>query len=168
MMKFTDARFQEELGIHPLPGKAEILTWIDDSPGPEFTHKDSSDSGQENERFGPTCTSEKIISFDATTSLLDFDGPSNNDFFLVPFAESIRERTQQELFLQKIIMEGVIAIESEMKPRVLERKLKSFLTPSSRKSRLVSLRKIQEKFNIQAESNALPLLPKTSVKQFQS
>ena len=91
-----------------------------------------------------------------------------SNFFLIPFAESIRERTQQELFLQKIIMEGVIAIESEIKPRVLERKLKSFLTPSSRKSRLVSLKKIQEKFNIKAESNALPPLPQTPVKQFQS
>ena len=91
-----------------------------------------------------------------------------SNFFLVPFAESIRERTQQELFLQKIIMEGVIAIESEMKPRVLERKLKSFLTPSSRKSRLVSLKKIQEKFNIKADTNALPSLPQTAVKQFQS
>ena len=75
-----------------------------------------------------------------------------SNFFLVPFAEKIRERTQHELFLQKIIMEGVIAIESEMKPRVLERKLKSFLTPSSRRSRLVSLRRIQEKFNITPES----------------
>ena len=90
-----------------------------------------------------------------------------SNFFLVPFAESIRERTQQELFLQKIIMEGVIAIESEMKPRVLERKLKSFLTPSSRKSRLVSLKKIQEKFNIKAESTPLPSLPHTPVNQLQ-
>jgi chemotaxis protein MotA len=90
-----------------------------------------------------------------------------SNFFLVPFAESIRERTQQELFLQKIIMEGVIAIESEMKPRVLERKLKSFLTPSSRKNRLVSLKKIQEKFNIKAESPPLPSLPRTPVKQLQ-
>ena len=86
----------------------------------------------------------------------------------LPFAENIRERTQQELFLQKIIMEGVISIESEMKPRVLERKLKSFLTPSSRKSRLVSLKKIQEKFNIRPEPNPLPSLQQASVKQFQT
>ena len=78
-----------------------------------------------------------------------------SNFFLIPFAENIRERTHQELFLQKIIMEGVIAIESEIKPRILERKLKSFLTPSSRKSRLVSLSKIQEKFNIKPDSPIL-------------
>lgn len=91
-----------------------------------------------------------------------------SNFFLVPFAENIRERTQQELFLQKIIMEGVIAIESEMKPRVLERKLKSFLTPSSRKSRLVSLSKIQEKFNIKPDAPILPPLPQPTPEQYQA
>lgn len=74
------------------------------------------------------------------------------NFFFIPFAESIRERTHQELFLQKIIMEGVISIESEIKPRTLERKLKSFLTPSSRKSRLVSLESIQKRFMILPEA----------------
>ena len=74
------------------------------------------------------------------------------NFFLLPFAENVRERTHRELMLQKIILEGVVAIESEVKPRVLERKLKSFLTPSSRNNRLVSLKSIQEKFNITAEA----------------
>ena len=79
------------------------------------------------------------------------------NFFFIPFAENIRERTYRELLLQKIIMEGVIAIESEVKPRVLERKLKSFLTPSSRKIRLVSLKRIQQKFKIKPEP-AIPSL----------
>lgn len=70
------------------------------------------------------------------------------NFFCVPFAGNIREQTDQELLLQKIIMDGVIAIEQEMDPRSLERKLKSFLTPSSRKVKLVSLKRIQERFNI--------------------
>jgi len=78
------------------------------------------------------------------------------NFFFIPFAENLRERTHQELFLHKIIMEGVIAIESEVKPRILERKLKSFLTPSSRRSRLVSLKSIQEKFMIFPEGGAQP------------
>lgn len=70
------------------------------------------------------------------------------NFFCLPFASNLRERTNKELLLQKIIKEGVIAIEREEDPRILERKLKSFLTPSSRKAKLVSLKKIQEKFNI--------------------
>ena len=71
-----------------------------------------------------------------------------SNFFCVPFAGNIRERTDQELLLQKIIMEGVIAIESEMDPRSLERKLHSFVTPSSRNVQLVSLKRIQERFKI--------------------
>jgi chemotaxis protein MotA len=71
------------------------------------------------------------------------------NFFFLPFAANIRERTDRELLLQKIITDGVLAIESDVSPRALEMKLKSFLTPSLRQGRLVSLERIQEKFNIQ-------------------
>jgi chemotaxis protein MotA len=70
------------------------------------------------------------------------------NFFFLPFAANIRQRTDRELLLQKIITDSVLAIESEVNPRVLEMKLKSFLTPSSRNGRLVSLERIQEKFKI--------------------
>ena len=80
-------------------------------------------------------------------------------FLFIPFAANIRERTDQELLLQKIIMEGVIAIESELHPRVLEIKLKSFLTPAARKGKLVSLKRIQEKFKIEPEPLELSELP---------
>jgi len=70
------------------------------------------------------------------------------NFFFLPFAANIRERTNHEILLGKIIMDGVIAIGSEHHPRILEQKLKSFLTPSSRKGKLVSLERIREKFVI--------------------
>ena len=70
------------------------------------------------------------------------------NFFLLPFAAHMRERTDQELLLQKIILEGVVAIKSELGPRVLEMKLKSFLTPSSRQGRIISLKRIQKLFKI--------------------
>lgn len=66
------------------------------------------------------------------------------NFFFLPFAVNIQERTDQELLLQKIIMEGVIAIGSESHPALLERKLKAFLTPSARGGKLVSLKRIRE------------------------
>ncbi len=72
-----------------------------------------------------------------------------SNFFFVPFASNLRERTNQELLLQKIIMEGIIAIDSELNPTVLKTKLLSFLTPSERKSDLVPLAKIRERFQIQ-------------------
>ena len=74
------------------------------------------------------------------------------NLFFLPFAAHMRERTDHELLLQKIILEGVSAIESELNPRVLEMKLKSFLTPSSRGGRLISVKRIQERFQIKPEA----------------
>lgn len=70
------------------------------------------------------------------------------NFFFLPFAAHVRENTDHELLLQNIILEGVLAIQCETNPRVLEMKLKSFLTPSSRDGRIVSLERIQKRFKI--------------------
>lgn len=67
------------------------------------------------------------------------------NFIFLPFASNIRERTVKELFLQKIITEGILAIHDELHPRMLERKLKSFLTPSARHHHFVSFEDIKEK-----------------------
>lgn len=67
-------------------------------------------------------------------------------------AARMREVTDHELLLQKIILEGILAIQSEQSPRVLEVKLKSFLTPSARGGgRLVSLQRIKERFRIKEQ-----------------
>lgn len=79
------------------------------------------------------------------------------NFFFLPFAANIRERTDRELLLQKMILEGIIAIGSELHPRMLERKLKSFLTPSSRKGKLVSLDRIKQKFQLRAEGEKIEM-----------
>lgn len=77
------------------------------------------------------------------------------NFFFIPFAANLRERTNQELLLQKIIMEGIIAIQGELNPTVLRTKLLSFLTPSERKDDLVPLVRIQERFHINPERDQL-------------
>ena len=74
-----------------------------------------------------------------------------SNFFFLPFASNVKERTNQELLLQKIIMEGVISINSEINPVILKTKLESFLTPSDREVQLVSYAKIKERFNIERE-----------------
>lgn len=68
------------------------------------------------------------------------------NFFFLPFAANIREQTFHELLLQKIITEGVVAIAGDLHPRMLERKLKSFLTPSARHTHIISLARIKERF----------------------
>ena len=72
------------------------------------------------------------------------------NFLFLPFEAKIRERTVKELFLQKIITEGILAISDELHPRLLGRKLNSFLTPSDRHRFFVSLKK--EKNEIQVET----------------
>lgn len=69
------------------------------------------------------------------------------NFIFIPFMSNIRERTLEELFLQKIITEGVVAMAEDIHPRLLERKLKSFLTPSARNIHTESMEKIKLKFN---------------------
>ena len=73
------------------------------------------------------------------------------NFFFLPFAAKIRERTNHELLLQKIITEGVIAIDSELNPVILKTKLESFLTPSERDTELVPYAKIKERFKIEKQ-----------------
>ncbi len=73
------------------------------------------------------------------------------NFFFLPFASVIKERTNRELLMQKIILEGIIAINSEMNSVILKTKLESFLTPSERKETLVPYAKIRERFNIEKQ-----------------
>jgi len=60
------------------------------------------------------------------------------NFFFLPFASVVKERTNRELLMQKIILEGIIAINSEMNSVILKTKLESF-----------PYAKIRERFNIE-------------------
>ncbi|MFW2365505.1 MAG: motility protein A [Desulforhopalus sp.] len=96
--------------------------------------------------IGDTSVILKAIPIALTSTLY---GLIFSNFFFLPFAAVVKERTNQELLLQKIIMEGVIAIDSEMNPVILKTKLESFLTPSEREEQLVSYAKIRDRFNIE-------------------
>lgn len=96
--------------------------------------------------IGDTSIILKAIPIALTSTLY---GLIFSNFFFLPFAAAVKERTNHELLLQKIIMEGVIAISSEMNPVILKTKLESFLTPSERESELVPYARIKERFNIE-------------------
>ncbi|MEW6427826.1 MAG: MotA/TolQ/ExbB proton channel family protein [Thermodesulfobacteriota bacterium] len=89
-----------------------------------------------------------------------------SNFLFLPFAAHLRERTDHELLVQKIILEGVVAIEGEVNPRVLERKLKAFLTPAARSRQMLTMRKIRERFHKRAMAQggtpAQPVSPETT------
>lgn len=95
--------------------------------------------------IGDTSIILKTIPIALTSTLY---GLIFSNFFFLPFAAQLRERTNQELLLRKIIIEGVISINSEVNPVILKTKLESFLTPIEREDDLVSYAKIKERFNI--------------------
>lgn len=101
--------------------------------------------------IGDTSVILKTIPVALTSTLY---GLILSNFLFIPFAANIRERTNQELLLQKIIMEGVIAIEAEMNTMILKTKLESFLTPSERHGHFVSYQQIRERFKILEEQEA--------------
>ena len=98
--------------------------------------------------IGDTAVILKAVPIALTSTLY---GLIFSNFFFLPFAANLRERTNQELLLQKIITEGIIAIDSEINPVILKTKLDSFLTPSERVEEFVSYKQIKERFNIAAD-----------------
>lgn len=68
------------------------------------------------------------------------------NFVFHPIAESLHSKTAQELFLQQLIVEGVVAVHQERNPSRLERKLLSFLTPAARPRNQQSFDEIRRRY----------------------
>jgi len=68
------------------------------------------------------------------------------NFMLSPMAEAIRSKTDREVLVQQLIIEGVCAIKSETNPHVLERRLASFLTPAARRDTEESFAEMRKKY----------------------
>ena len=67
-------------------------------------------------------------------------------YILVPIAENIYSKTQQELYLQSIITDGIIEIGQEQNLYKLEKRLSSFLTPSARAGKQESLHELRKRY----------------------
>ena len=83
---------------------------------------------------------------------------ANTVFF--PIAESIHAKTQKELLIQKLIMDGVIIMRSEANPRRMAIELESFLTPAARAHENLSLKEIRECLHDPRASGSLRLEPR--------
>ena len=68
----------------------------------------------------------------AVSLITTFYGAMAANLFFIPVAEKLRSRTDDEVLRTKIIIEGIIMLQSGTNPRVLERKLNSFLPPDLR------------------------------------
>jgi chemotaxis protein MotA len=67
-------------------------------------------------------------------------------FVLAPVAENIRGKTEREILVHKLIVEGVTAIKTETNPHVLEKKLSSFLTPAARRETRESFDEMRRRY----------------------
>jgi len=68
------------------------------------------------------------------------------NFVLNPIAENIHFKTQRELLMQRMVVEGVLAIIDERNSHRLERKLKALMTPSARASRDLNFVELRRRY----------------------
>jgi chemotaxis protein MotA len=77
-----------------------------------------------------------------------------SNFLLIPMAENLHSKTQNELLIQKLITDGVIAIRYEQNPYRLVKKLESFLTPAARHDDQYSFEEIRDRiYDMQNEAS---------------
>ncbi len=90
----------------------------------------------------------------AVSLITTFYGAMAANLFFIPVAEKLRSRTDDEVLRTKIIIEGIIMLQSGTNPRVLERKLNSFLPPDLRAAHYERILKKTKVETAEAEGRA--------------
>lgn len=70
----------------------------------------------------------------AVALLTTFYGAVMANAFFIPMAGKLQTRSGEEILVREMIIEGVMGIQSGDSPRIVEEKLKSFLTPSAQRA----------------------------------
>lgn len=65
----------------------------------------------------------------AVALITTFYGAVMANLVFIPMAGKLALRSEEELLLKRVMLEGIIAIQSGMNPRILELKLMAFLSP---------------------------------------
>ncbi len=71
----------------------------------------------------------------AVALITTFYGTIMANLVFIPMANKLSLRSTDEILIKEIILEGIIAIQSGMNPRILEEKLVSFLSPTFQQQR---------------------------------
>ncbi|MFQ3542475.1 flagellar motor protein MotP [Halobacillus rhizosphaerae] len=69
----------------------------------------------------------------AVALLTTFYGTLLSNLVFIPMAGKLENRTEQELFMKQVIIEGVIGVQSGQNPKILEEKLSAFLSEEDKK-----------------------------------
>lgn len=68
----------------------------------------------------------------AVALLTTFYGSVLANLFFIPIAKKLENRNDEELIIKEIMIEGLLSIQAGENPRIIEEKLKSFLSPKIR------------------------------------
>jgi chemotaxis protein MotA len=69
----------------------------------------------------------------AVALLTTFYGAVLANILFIPMAGKLRTRSQEEVLLRNMMIEGVMSLSKGENPRILEEKLNSFLPPKDRR-----------------------------------
>lgn len=69
----------------------------------------------------------------ATALITTFYGSLFANLVLVPIANNLKAQTDEELFTREMMIEGILAIQSGINPRIVEEKLMTYLSPQERR-----------------------------------
>ncbi|MTI65714.1 MAG: motility protein A [Firmicutes bacterium] len=69
----------------------------------------------------------------ATALITTFYGALFANLVLIPIANNLKTQTEEELFTREMMIEGILAIQAGNNPRIVEERLKTYLSPSERK-----------------------------------
>jgi len=70
----------------------------------------------------------------AVALVTTFYGSILANLFFTPTANKLKYRSAQEMLYKEIMLEGILSIQAGENPRIIEEKLKAFLSPQERKS----------------------------------
>jgi chemotaxis protein MotA len=68
----------------------------------------------------------------ATALITTFYGALLANLIFLPIAGKLRSKTQSEILVKEVIIEGILSIQSGDNPRIVEQKLKAFISPKLR------------------------------------
>ncbi|MCJ7829806.1 MAG: MotA/TolQ/ExbB proton channel family protein, partial [Desulfobacterales bacterium] len=74
----------------------------------------------------------------AVALLTTFYGTLLANLVFIPVSGKLKTRSKQEMLIKQMVLEGVISIQSGDNHRIVEQKLKAFLSPKARESKEVN------------------------------
>ncbi|WP_440896123.1 flagellar motor protein MotP [Amphibacillus sp. Q70] len=86
----------------------------------------------------------------AVALLTTFYGSVMANLIFLPMAGKLESKTDEEVFMKQIIIEGVIGVQSGQNPRILKEKLSAFLSDDMKKRRTNEIESTEEDFRNEA------------------